>query len=183
MKSRQIIDRGPASRYDVVALYSMMKLGVKELVQLCIYCWGHSLLYTFSGSVAVWMLLSGNLQHSTLSRVLQSDPRHFFFRIIPHSSYIVDSTVTHARRLRTTVTKAEFHRRLYRPAHPMSDASVIQYSDDVIAYRGSTHTRCAAPSRASSTTSLSRKSLRLLPDVSSALPVLAETLLVIAGCS
>jgi hypothetical protein len=39
-----------------------MKLGVKELIKLCIYCWGHPLLYTFSGSVAVWMLLSGNLQ-------------------------------------------------------------------------------------------------------------------------
>jgi hypothetical protein len=41
----------------------VMKLGVKELIKLCIYCWGHPLLYTFSGSVAVWMLLSGNLQH------------------------------------------------------------------------------------------------------------------------
>ena len=41
-----------------------MKLGVKELIELCIYCWGHPLLYTLSGSVAVWMLLSGNLQHS-----------------------------------------------------------------------------------------------------------------------
>lgn len=40
----------------------MMKLGVKELIELCIYCWGHPLLYTFSGSVAVWMLLSGNLR-------------------------------------------------------------------------------------------------------------------------
>ena len=40
----------------------MMKMGVKDLVKLCIYCWGHPLLYTFSGSVAVWMLLSGNLQ-------------------------------------------------------------------------------------------------------------------------
>jgi hypothetical protein len=39
-----------------------MKLGVKELIKLCIYCWGHPLLYTCSGSVAVWMLLSGNLQ-------------------------------------------------------------------------------------------------------------------------
>jgi hypothetical protein len=39
-----------------------MKLGVKELIELCIYCWGHPLLYTCSGSVAVWMLLSGNLQ-------------------------------------------------------------------------------------------------------------------------
>ena len=39
-----------------------MKLGVKELIELCIYCWGHPLLNTFSGSVAVWMLLSGNLQ-------------------------------------------------------------------------------------------------------------------------
>lgn len=41
----------------------LMELGVKELIKLCIYCWGHPLLYTFSGSVAVWMLLSGNLQH------------------------------------------------------------------------------------------------------------------------
>jgi hypothetical protein len=40
----------------------LMKLGVKELIELCIYCWGHPLLYTFSGSVAVWMVLSGNLQ-------------------------------------------------------------------------------------------------------------------------
>jgi hypothetical protein len=40
----------------------VMKLGVKELIELCIYCWGHPLLYTCSGSVAVWMLLSGNLQ-------------------------------------------------------------------------------------------------------------------------
>jgi hypothetical protein len=39
-----------------------MKLGVKELIKLCIYCWGHPLLYTCSGFVAVWMLLSGNLQ-------------------------------------------------------------------------------------------------------------------------
>jgi len=44
-----------------------MKLGVKELIELCIYCWGHPLLYTFSGSVAVWMLLSGNLQHNAVS--------------------------------------------------------------------------------------------------------------------
>ena len=42
--------------------HDLMKLGVKELIELCIYCWGHPLLYTFSGSVAVWMLLSGNLQ-------------------------------------------------------------------------------------------------------------------------
>ena len=41
----------------------MMKLGVKELIELYIYCWGHPLLYTCSGSVAVWMLFSGNLQH------------------------------------------------------------------------------------------------------------------------
>jgi hypothetical protein len=40
-----------------------MKLGVKEFIELCIYCWGHPLLYTCSGFVAVWMLLSGNLQH------------------------------------------------------------------------------------------------------------------------
>ena len=44
----------------------VMKLGVKELIELCIYCWGHPLLYTFSGSVAVWMLLSGNLQQAVL---------------------------------------------------------------------------------------------------------------------
>ena len=43
--------------------HNLMKLGVKELIELCIYCWGHPLLYTCSGSVAVWMLLSGNLQH------------------------------------------------------------------------------------------------------------------------
>ena len=30
--------------------------------EYCIYCWGHPLLHTFSGSVAIWMLLSGNLQ-------------------------------------------------------------------------------------------------------------------------
>jgi hypothetical protein len=46
--------------------HNLMKLGVKELIKLCIYCWGHPLLYTFSGSVAVWMLLSGNLQHPPL---------------------------------------------------------------------------------------------------------------------
>jgi hypothetical protein len=44
----------------------MMKLGVKELIELCIYCWCHPLLYTCSGSVAVWMLLSGNLQQATV---------------------------------------------------------------------------------------------------------------------
>jgi hypothetical protein len=38
------------------------------LIKLCIYCWGHPLLYTFSGSVAVWMLLSGNLQHQQSPR-------------------------------------------------------------------------------------------------------------------
>lgn len=41
---------------------NLVKLGEKELFELCIYYWGHPLLYTFSGSVAVWMLLSGNLQ-------------------------------------------------------------------------------------------------------------------------
>ena len=46
-----------------VRAHNLMKLGVKALIELCIYCWGHPLLYTFSGSVAVWMLLSGNLQH------------------------------------------------------------------------------------------------------------------------
>jgi hypothetical protein len=40
-----------------------MELGVKELM-LFIYRWGHPLLYTYSGSVVDWMLLSGNLQHS-----------------------------------------------------------------------------------------------------------------------
>jgi hypothetical protein len=55
--------------------YNMMKLGVKELIELCIYCWGHPLLYTCSGSVAVWMLLSGNLQHNTL-RIGTKLPRH-----------------------------------------------------------------------------------------------------------
>lgn len=39
---------------------------MKELTELCIYCWGHPLLYSFSGSVAVWMLLSGNLQRPPL---------------------------------------------------------------------------------------------------------------------
>jgi len=43
--------------------HNLMNLGVKELIELFIYCWGHPLLYTCSGSVAVWMLLSGNLQH------------------------------------------------------------------------------------------------------------------------
>jgi hypothetical protein len=38
-----------------------MKYGVKGLIELCIYCWGDPLLYTYSGFVAVWMLLSGNL--------------------------------------------------------------------------------------------------------------------------
>ena len=41
---------------------TLVKLGVKKLVELCIYYWGHPLLYTFSGSVMVWMLLSGNLE-------------------------------------------------------------------------------------------------------------------------
>jgi hypothetical protein len=41
----------------------LMRLDAKELVNLCIYCWGHPLLYIFSGSVAVWILLSGNLKH------------------------------------------------------------------------------------------------------------------------
>ena len=41
----------------------VVKLGVKELIQLCIYCWSHSLRYTFGGYLSVWMLLSGNLQH------------------------------------------------------------------------------------------------------------------------
>jgi hypothetical protein len=44
----------------------LMKLGVEELIELYIYCWGHPLLYISSGSVAVWMLLSGNLQQSCL---------------------------------------------------------------------------------------------------------------------
>jgi len=39
----------------------MMKLGVKELIELYIYCSGHPLLYAFNGVVAVWMRLFGNL--------------------------------------------------------------------------------------------------------------------------
>jgi hypothetical protein len=39
-----------------------MKFGLKELIELFIYCWGHPLLCASRGSVAVWMLLSGNLQ-------------------------------------------------------------------------------------------------------------------------
>jgi hypothetical protein len=50
----------------------MVKLGVKELIKLCIYCWGHPLLYTCSGSVAVWMLLSGNLQQTKHLGLAQS---------------------------------------------------------------------------------------------------------------
>jgi hypothetical protein len=57
----------------------VMKLGVKELIKLCIYCWGHPLLYTFSGSVAVWMLLSGNLQHVEVSLV----PYLFMILVLP----------------------------------------------------------------------------------------------------
>jgi hypothetical protein len=49
-----------------------MKLGVKELIKLCIYCWGHPLLYTCSGSVAVWMLLSGNLQQGATASTAKS---------------------------------------------------------------------------------------------------------------
>ena len=33
---------------------TVMKLGAKELILLCIYYWGHPMLYTCSGSVAVW---------------------------------------------------------------------------------------------------------------------------------
>lgn len=50
-----------------------MKLGVKEMIELCIYCWGRPLLYTFSGSVADWMLLSGNIQHERPRLVGQED--------------------------------------------------------------------------------------------------------------
>jgi hypothetical protein len=53
-----------------------MKLGVKELIKLCIYCWGHPLLYTCSGSVAVWMLLSGNLQQAALCITLGGHLTH-----------------------------------------------------------------------------------------------------------
>jgi hypothetical protein len=35
-----------------------------------IYCWGHPLLYTLRGSVAVWMLLSGNFQQSAMPEML-----------------------------------------------------------------------------------------------------------------
>jgi hypothetical protein len=53
----------PPSRLAASRAASLvMKLDVKELIKLCTYCWGHPLLYTCSGSVAVWMLLSGNLQ-------------------------------------------------------------------------------------------------------------------------
>ena len=41
-----------------------MKLGVKELIELCVYCWSYPLLYTSSRSVAVWVLLSDNLQQA-----------------------------------------------------------------------------------------------------------------------
>lgn len=50
----------------------LMKLGARELIELYIYCWGHPLLYTFSGSVAVWMLLSGNLQQLSLPNITRS---------------------------------------------------------------------------------------------------------------
>lgn len=43
----------------------VVKLGVKG-IELCIYCWCYPLVYTFSGSVAVWMLLSDNLQQDVL---------------------------------------------------------------------------------------------------------------------
>jgi hypothetical protein len=48
-------------------MMQLMKLGVKELIELCIYCWGHPLLYSLRGSVAVSMLLSGNLQQQPMS--------------------------------------------------------------------------------------------------------------------
>lgn len=62
----------------VVSWYALVKLGVKELIKLCIYCRGHPLLYssTYSGSVTVWMLFSGNLQHPPLL-VHQGPCRHF----------------------------------------------------------------------------------------------------------
>jgi hypothetical protein len=61
----------PSDRLTVMRMQmnKMMKLGVKELIKLCIYCWGHPLLYTCSGSVAVWMLLSGNLQHKRTTSI------------------------------------------------------------------------------------------------------------------
>jgi hypothetical protein len=37
-----------------------MNLGVEEMIGLCIYYWCHLLLYIYYGSVAVWMVLSGN---------------------------------------------------------------------------------------------------------------------------
>jgi hypothetical protein len=40
------------------------EMGSRELIKLCIRCWDHLMLYIFSGSVAVWMFLSGDLQHS-----------------------------------------------------------------------------------------------------------------------
>ena len=40
------------------------EMGSRELIKLCICCWNYLMLYIFSGSVAVWMFLSGDLQHS-----------------------------------------------------------------------------------------------------------------------
>lgn len=48
-------------RAELASLVS--RLVLKELVKMCVYCWGHRLLYTFGGSVTAWMLLSGNLQY------------------------------------------------------------------------------------------------------------------------
>ena len=67
-----------------------MKLGVKEFIELCIYCWGHPLLCTFGGSVAVWMLLSGNLQQRgprpSRSQASKSGIalRHLAAALLPH---------------------------------------------------------------------------------------------------
>lgn len=66
-----------------------MKLGVKELIVLCIYCWGHPLLYTCSGSVAVWTLLSGSLQQQQ-GRVRGQQDRSVAFQQAQKSTTIRD---------------------------------------------------------------------------------------------
>jgi len=61
------------------------------LIELCIYCWVHPLLYTYSGSVAIWMLLSGNLQQifssssSPISGVTALVVRLFFVFLFDNS--------------------------------------------------------------------------------------------------
>jgi len=40
------------------------EMGSRELIKLCICCWDYLMLHVFSGSVAVWMFLSDDLQHS-----------------------------------------------------------------------------------------------------------------------